>query len=128
MTDKSKTDKKKYDFIKVIGTPTMMLLPARNYKFKVYEEDYRIELPRKGAYEELDPDHFSKEDGSFNFLQYDKSKKYHTFYLPSVSKALFAAGKYPDLKDGQAFTPIGIVIRKDKIEIIGSIIEMIEEN
>jgi len=115
-------------FSKVIGTPTILLLPARNYKFKVFEQNFSITVPRRGEYVNLDSELFSKEDGSFDFLQHSDEHDADIVYLPELSKLLFATGKYPDLQDGQAFTPIAFVIKEDEVEIIGNLIEMIKEN
>lgn len=115
-------------FSKVIGTPTLLLLPARNYKFKVFERDFSITVPRYGEYEKLSPELFSKEDGEFYFLQHSDEHEADILYLPALSKLLFATGQYPDLEDNQAFTPIAFVVREDEVEIVGNLIEMIKEN
>ena len=121
--DKNKKKKEEtVDMMKIIGTPTMILLPARNYRFKVYPEEYDITIPRKGFYKDLDDEMYSEEDGEFNILDKD------ILYMPSISKILFATSKYPDLKDNQAFTPIALVIEEDEVRIIGNIIEMLTEN
>jgi len=115
-------------FTDVVGTPTILLLPARNYKFKVFEENFVITIPRKGKYVDFDGKMFSEGDGEFNLLQYDKSKKQHVVFLPSLTKILFATGQYPDLKDGHAFVPLAFVIKKDEVEIVGNVIEMVKES
>jgi len=127
---KRKNNKKIEDesLIKVIGTPTMMLLPARNYKFKVYQKDYSIKIPRRGAYKDFDDKLFSEEDGQFDILTHDEKADFYNLYMPSISKVLFAALRYPDLKDNQAFTPLVLIIKKDEVEIIGNIIEMLKED
>ena len=122
---RKKKNEKDENLVKVIGTPTMMLLPARNYKFKVYQKDYSIKIPRKGAYKDFDDKLFSEKDGEFDILRYDKDSSSYSLYMPSISKVLFAASQYPDLKDNQAFTPLVILIKEDEIEIIGNIIEML---
>lgn len=119
---KKKKSEDKKDMLKIIGTPTMMLLPARNYKFKVYPEEYDITIPKKGFYKDLDKDAYTEEDGEFNILDND------ILYMPSISKILFATSKYPDLKDNQAFIPIALVIEEDEVRIIGNVIEMLREN
>jgi len=120
--EKKKEQKEsKVDMLKIIGTPTMMLLPARNYKFKVYPEEYNITIPRKGEYKNFDANTYTEEDGEFNILAND------ILYVPSLSKVLFATSQYPDLEDNQAFTPIAIIVEKDNIQIIGSVIEMLRE-
>jgi hypothetical protein len=109
------------DYVKVNGVPGTMLLPAREYKFKVFHGNVVITIPRKGAYIDLDPDFFTDKDGSFHFLEKD------TFFLPSLTKVLFACNKYPDLKDNQAFVIVGLRVVDDVvIEIIGNVIEFLE--
>jgi hypothetical protein len=129
MIDKTKQKKKtEEEFVEVVGTPTAMLLPARNYRFRVYEKEHVITIPRKGNYIDISDEIFSKDDGEFNLLQYSKSKRCHTIYLPALSKILFGVAKYPDLSDTQAFTPIALVIKKDVVDVIGHLIEMIKED
>lgn len=120
--EKKKEKSENKDMLKIIGTPTMMLLPARNYKFKVYPEEYDITIPRKGAYKDFDEEMYSEEDGEFNILDND------VLYMPSISKVLFATSKYPDLKDNQAFNPIALIVEEDEIRIIGNVIEMLKED
>ncbi len=126
-----KTVKKKKgteEFTHAVGTPTMLLLPARNYKFKVYEKEYSIIVPKTGKYVDLDKDMFSEKDGEFDLLQPGEEDNEQIMYIPSLSKVLFATDQYPDLEDTQAFAPMAIIIREDEVEIIGSIIQMIKEN
>jgi len=125
MPKKKAKDKEKNEVTEVIGTPTMLLLPARNYKFKVYERNYTITIPKKGSYIDFDNELFSEEDGSFDIMV--ASGKVKTLIIPTISRVLFAASTYPDLKDNQAFTPLAIKIKKDKVEIMGNIIEMMQE-
>jgi hypothetical protein len=122
-----KKKEKKSEFQDVVGTPTLMLLPARNYKFKVYEQDYSVIVPRKGKYVDLDSEMFTEEDGDFNIMQYSRKDKAQVVYLPELSRVMFATSQYPDLKDTQAFTPIALVIKKDTVEIVGNVIEMTKE-
>ena len=103
------------------GTPTMVLLPARRYKFRVLKKEYKIVLPRKGFYHKLDKEYFSEEDGEFMLLD-DKNS---IMYLPAISKVLFATSKYPDLESNQLFAPVALVFKKNKVEIIGQIVEML---
>lgn len=103
------------------GTPPMVFLPARNYVFRVSKENYIISIPRKGEYNEIAPDLFSKEDGKFNI--YDENSG--ILYTPSITKVLFAASKYPDLKFNEFFAPYSIKINKDEVSIVGNIVEML---
>lgn len=105
-----------------VGTPTLVLLPAVNYLFKVLKKEHKITVPRKGVYSEIDPELYTKEDGEFMLLD-EKSK---VMYLPAISKVLFALKKYPDLKPNQLFAPVAFVFKKKEVDIIGQVIEMIE--
>lgn len=104
------------------GTPTMILLPARQYKFKVSKKEYKITIPRKGLYSDLDSKFFSEKDGEFMLL----NSKNNILYLPAISKVLLATGKYPDLETHQFFAPIALVFKSDSVEIIGQIGEMFQ--
>jgi len=108
--------------ITVIGTPTAIFLPARNYKFKVYEQAFSVTLPREGKYSEVDPEFMKDQNAEFNFLQELRVP------LADLSRVLFVTTQYPDLKDGQAFAPIGLIIRDTEVEVVGNIIEMIKED
>lgn len=116
------------EFKKVNGTPTMMMLPARNYTFNIYENDYSIVIPRKGTYKDLDEVFFDEDDGGFDILAHVEEEKGEVLFVPSLSKVLFAAAKYPKLENDQAFVPIAIIFREDEVEIVGNIIQMIKEN
>lgn len=103
-----------------IGTPTMLLLPAKNYYFKVLKKEHKITLPRKGIYNKLDSKAYKKEDGEFLLLDDDNN----VLYLPAISKVLFATKSYPELKSNQLFAPIALVFGKKEVDVIGQIIEM----
>jgi len=111
--------------MEVVGTPTMMLLPARNYKFKVYKEDHVINIPRKGTYVDFDDEQYTNEDGEFDILT-EKDGEF-VLYTPSITKVLFAASKYPKLDDGFAFVVTAFVVKEDSVDVIGNLIEMMEE-
>ena len=105
-----------------IGTPTMVLLPARNYCFRVSEKEHTITIPRYGKYKDIDSNFFNEEDGEFNL--YDGRSK--LMYLPAITKVLFATKKYPSLESNQLFAPLVLRFKKDEVSIIGQIVEMIE--
>lgn len=105
-----------------VGTPTMVLLPATNYLFKVHKKEYKITIPREGIYSEIDSELYTEKDGEFMVLD-EKSK---VMYLPAISKILFAVKKYPDLKSNQLFAPIALVFKKKYVDVIGQIVEMLE--
>ena len=124
----TKKKEKNITFQEVVGTPTSMMLPARNYKFSVQDQEYSITIPRKGKYVDLDDKMFPEEDSEFNVMVYSRKDKAQVVYLPHLSRIMFATSQYPDLKDTQAFTPIALIIKKDTVEIVGNIIEMKKEN
>ena len=104
-----------------IGTPTMVMFPARNFHFSVSKTEHKITIPRKGNYHELAPEIFSDEEG--DFMVYDEENA--VMYLPALTKILFAVEKYPALESNQLFAPIALVFNKDTVDIIGQIVEML---
>lgn len=108
------------------GTPTAMLLPARNYKFKVFEEQFTIKVPRSGKFNELAPEFYKDNKDEFDFLQYDDEHKKVFVSIPFISQVLFATAQYPDLKDNQAFVPMVLIISDADVEIVGKLIEMVQ--
>ena len=104
-----------------VGTPTMVMFPARNFHFTVSKEEHEIVIPRKGNYHEIAPEIFSEEEG--NFMVYDEDNA--VMYLPAITKILFAVGKYPDLKYNQLFAPIALLFDDDVVRIIGQIVDML---
>ncbi len=104
-----------------VGTPTMVMFPARNFHFRVSKNEYEIIIPRKGNYHEIAPEIFTKEDG--DFMVYDEDNA--VMYLPAITKILFSVEKYPDLKSNQLFAPIALMFDEDVVRIIGQIIEIL---
>jgi hypothetical protein len=103
------------------GTPTMVLLPARNYHFKVLKQEHKITLPRTGKYMDIAPEVFKEEDG--DFMLYDEESK--VMYLPAITKVLFAVSKYPELENNQLFAPIALIFNDNEVDIIGQVVEML---
>ena len=102
------------------GTPSMVMLPAKNFIFKIDKDNFIMRLPRKGSYHELAPDLFKEEDGEFNI--YDEESK--ILYLPSITKVLFAMSHYPDLEFNQFFCPSTIKFEKEEVVVVGQIINL----
>jgi len=100
------------------GTPSLALLPAKEYVFTLAGEKHRITIPIRGNYSDLDPSFYKDGDGGFD-LFVNK-----TINLPEVSKVLFATKKYPELGKNQLFVPIAMAINGDNMEIIGEIMEI----
>lgn len=103
------------------GTPSMLLLPAKEYSIKSDENFYTIEIPRKGVYHDIAPDIFTEKDGEFNILD-DVS---NILYLPSITKVLFAIGKYPELRHDQFFVPVYLKFKSDTVLIVGTLITIL---
>lgn len=103
------------------GTPTMVMFPARKFHFKVSKTEYTITIPRKGNYHEMAPGLFDLEAGDFMFFDEENA----VIYLPALTKILFAAKKYPDMKNNQLFAPIALLLNKDTVDIVGQIIEIL---
>ena len=104
-----------------VGTPTMVMFPAKNFNFRVSKAEYTISIPRKGNYADLAPEIFKEEDG--DFMVYDEENL--VMYLPAITKILFAVNKYPKLNSNQLFAPIALLLNEDTVDIIGQIVEML---
>lgn len=104
-----------------VGTPTMVMFPAKNFYFRVSKNEHKITIPRKGNYSKIAPEVFSEEEG--DFMVYDEENA--VMYLPAITKILFATEKYPDLKSNQLFAPIVLLFNEDTVDIIGQIIEIL---
>lgn len=113
MTD---SDKKKYKLVQ--GTPSLVLFPAKNYFFRVIDEEYMIEIPAEGLFKDMDASLFNDDSGEFNLMVDD------TFYSYQLSKVLFAASQYPDLEFNQFFAPTTITFKDQSVYVVGHIIEM----
>jgi len=105
-------------FIK--GTPPMVLLPAKNYVFKLNDGYFEIELPIKGTYYELDPDFFSEDSGSF--VIFDEANK--IVDLAVITKVLFAVSKYPDMKFNQFLVLYTVKFEENTAILTGQILDM----
>jgi len=123
-TNLKKEQEEKKETEAQIGTPTMVLLPARNYCFKVSEEEYTITIPRSGKYSDIDSEFFSEEEGEFHL--YNARSK--VMYMPAITKVLFATKKYPNLDSNQLFAPLALKFKKDTVDIIGQVVEMLDPN
>lgn len=104
-----------------VGTPTMALLSARKYYFKLLKDKFVITIPREGTYNKLDPDFYKNESEKFNI--FDESK--NVVCLPAISHVLFGTNKYPDLAPNQLFIPEALVFNDDTVEIVGRLVEIL---
>ena len=104
----------------LVGIPTMALLPSKNFYFKVLNDKHKFTIPNSGNFYDLDPDFFDQDSGSFEIIGKD------IVNISTITKVLFGAKKYPDLKSNQLFCPISMIINKNTIDIFGQVIEMLE--
>ncbi len=105
------------------GTPPAVLLPAKKYSFELVGENLIIKLPRKGNYHDLDPNFFDEDAGDFTIF----NKENNIFYLPAITKVLFAMSQYPDLPDDHYLAPYAIQIVDDTVVIVGQVLRMVHE-
>lgn len=108
------------------GTPSLVMLPARNYYYKVVKEQHFIVIPRKGIYSELvgeDSKELFEVEGAFNI--YDENSK--ILYLPSITKVLFATKQYPDLPQNHLFIPVFLVFSDEDVTVVGQVVEMLNK-
>jgi len=101
------------------GLPTMSLFPMNPTRFMVVDE-IKLTIPRRGNYNELNPEVFDVSSGDFDLL------KDSVLFMPAITRILLATNKYPDLAGNQVFTPSVFVFNEDTVEIQGSILEIIE--
>lgn len=111
-----------------VGMPSMLLMPAGNYYFKIIEDRCEIIIPRKGIYADLVDEAARasfEAEGSFNL--YDDVNK--VLYLANITKVLFATRLYPDLTEKQAFVPVFLLFEEkdDAVVIGGQVIEVLTE-
>ena len=102
------------------GTPPPVMLPAKNYIFKLDDGHHVVTIPRRGSYHELAPDFFDEDAGEFNIFDEDSK----VLYMTAVTKVLFALSKYPDLKFNQFFVPYSFKFEEDEVLIVGQVIDM----
>jgi hypothetical protein len=103
------------------GIPTMAFLPPVNYRFELYEERYKLIIPIKGTFQELDPEFFTEDDGNYKIISEDGK----VWNISILTKVLFAAKMYPALQPDQLFCPIAFSLVEDKLEIIGQVLTML---
>lgn len=109
------------EFKYIQGTPSAVLMPAKNYTFRINEEYYEIKIPRRGRYHELAPEIFDEASGEFDLLNSENG----VLFLPAITKVLFATKKYPELNFNQFFIMTHIKFGEEEVSIIGQIIDMV---
>ena len=102
------------------GILNMVMFPQKQFRFIASDNEYKITIPKKGKYHELNPKIFGEEEGAFDILD----KENDVLYIPSITKVLIATGKYPELGPMQVFAPKFLLINEDTVDIIGQILEL----
>jgi len=123
MSDKVDTKISLVDWVEAevhVGTPSMLMLPARHYSFKVVKQGVKITVPRRGKYAAIAPEVFKEEDGDFELLN-----ESGVLYMPAIAKVMFAKSVYPDLTDTQLFVPVSLKFLDDEVEIFGQVLELV---
>lgn len=111
-----KVEEKEPVFVK--GTPPAVLMPARNYVFKLPEENHVLEIPLNGNYHDLDSEFFPEDAGEFHVFHND------IINMPVVTKVLFATKQYPALEFNQFFVIHGIKVLPENLMLVGQIVDM----
>lgn len=111
------------------GQPGLAILPARTYTMKNIVSSHTFSIPVVGKFSELYPDFFEMtkkvpETDVFETVFYVDEKS--CLASVAVVEVLFAAKKYPDLKDNQIFSISTVVVDKKNnlLHIIGSVLEI----
>ena len=112
----------KFNDATLVGIPTMGLLPAKSFYFKVSESKFKIVLPRKGKFTDIDADAYSEDDGEFIIVSDDNN----AINLATITRVLFATKKYPNINKNQLFCPASLVVNGDTVEIYGQVVEMMD--
>jgi len=103
------------------GTPGLVFLPARDYKFKVDKQTHVIKLPIEGDFRYLADKTLFPGEGKYKLAKEVDGKM--VVSLSILIKALFADSKYPDLADNECFVPLAMVISDSDVTIAGKVIE-----
>lgn len=109
--------------IKISAILSMFMFPAKNSDFFIENKKYYCAtIPRKGKYNDINPEIFKEGDGVFDILD-DKN----VLDLTAVTKILFASNQYPDLLDNQLFVPLTLTFGEENISVVGTIVELISD-
>ena len=100
----------------VMGMPSACLLPAAKYGLREVVGMTSLTVPVRGDFPEG-----SGSEGSF-----DICPEPGVILTGAISTVLFAFGKYPDLKESQRFVIAGLSINEDNIEVVGKVVEFVD--
>ena len=107
--------------IKISAILSMFMFPAKNSDFFIENKKYYCAtIPRKGKYNDINPEIFEESEGTFDILDDE-----NVLDLTVITKILFASNQYPDLVDNQLFVPLTLTFGEETISIVGTIVELI---
>ena len=111
------------------GLPSLCLLPAADYKLVLGEQNYIIEVPKKGNFRDIinEDDHLGLESFVGDFVVYDDEE--NVFYPPTFTSVALAMKSYPKLKSSegvfQIFSIKAIVTDENNVGVLGEIVDLI---
>lgn len=118
------------DGVNVIrGLPSLCLLPAADYKLVLGEQNYIIEVPKKGNFKDVmdEDDELGAESFVGDFVVYDDEEG--VFYPPTFTSVALAMKLYPKLKSGegvfQIFSIKAIVTDENTVGVLGEVVDLI---
>jgi hypothetical protein len=107
------------------GTPSLLLIPAREHSWAIDNESVQISIPKEGLLSEiLKSDTLAdgvKIPGDDDFAIIEDK----VVYLYQIPRVLFALSKYPQLEDNQAFTLYAIEETDNSVILHGAIIRFV---
>lgn len=113
------------------GQPGLVFLPSRQHSFKEVVASRVISIPMSGKFSELYPDfvELTKRDSDIDdFVTVLQKESRNQIMSVNVIEVMFAAKKYPDLKDNQIFSIslINFDNKDNTLYIIGDVLEFVE--
>lgn len=111
------------------GLPSMCLLPAADYKISLHNQNYVIEVPKKGNFSDIikEDDEIGKDSFVGDFVVYDDETD--AFYPPTFTSVALAMKVYPRLKSGdgvfQIFSIKAIIVDEDNVGVVGEVVDLI---
>jgi hypothetical protein len=113
------------------GLPSLCLLPARDYKLILGEDDYIITVPKKGNFKDIidSSDFVGIEAFDGEFTVYDDESG--IFYPPVFTSVALALEVYPSLVNDassfQIFSVKAVVSKGEEVSIIGEVVSLLTE-
>jgi hypothetical protein len=107
----------------IVGIPTACLLPVAQYRFKEVVGISTISIPVRGTY----PTEYTLDGKPALEGEFDICPEPGVLLLGKITEVLLAFGKYPKLEANQRFVLAGVDVGTDTLEVVGRIVEFVEE-